>query len=90
VSADVLATLPVSHSSAMAYSRIDGRPLAIRRGSKRRMRRITMRGNWSAGLVILIVFILLVLFVALPWLIRHPPLDHDPGGETLLRSGTGR
>jgi hypothetical protein len=35
-----------------------------------------MRGNSSVGLWALLVWALLILFVAIPWVMRHPP-PHD-------------
>jgi len=46
------------------------------RGSKKRLKRITLRGNWSLDLWIFIVILALGLFILLPWLIRHPPPQH--------------
>jgi hypothetical protein len=73
----------------MSYSEAGGRPLRIGRGSKRRFRKIALRGNWSPGLVILIIFMLFTLFVVLPWLIRHPP-HHDDSTGPSLSTGSGR
>jgi hypothetical protein len=42
------------------------------RGSARRVRRITIRGNWSADVLILIACVLFCLLVVVPWLVRHP------------------
>jgi len=74
----------------MTYSQAGGRPLGISRGSKRRLRKIAMRGNWSPGLVILIIFMLFTLFIILPWLIRHPRPEHDHPTGSSLRTGNGR
>ena len=40
------------------------------------MRRITMRGNWSTELWILIAFVLVLLFVILPWFAAHSAEMH--------------
>jgi hypothetical protein len=58
--------------------RPSGRPGAQRsyRGSRKRVRRIRMQGNWSVELWLFVIFVLLALFIAVPWLIRHPPSQH--------------
>jgi len=43
------------------------------RGSRKRLRRITLRGNWSVWVCVFAAIFLLMLFVGIPWLIRHPP-----------------
>lgn len=52
-----------------------GIPLTYR-GSRKRIRRIGLRGNWSLEIAILLIVLLLALLVVLPWLIRHPPVHH--------------
>ena len=47
-----------------------------RLGSRKRRPRITLRGNWSAEVWILVAIMLFMLFVAVPWLISHPPIYH--------------
>ena len=42
------------------------------RGSRKRLRRIRARDNWSVELVIFIVFMLFVLIVLVPWIATHP------------------
>lgn len=54
-----------------------GRALAGNRGSRRRLRRIRMRENSTPLVWALLVFVLLILFVGLPWLIRRPPPHED-------------
>jgi uncharacterized iron-regulated membrane protein len=54
-----------------------GRALPAYRGSRRRLRRITVRGNASVGVWALLVWLLLILFVAIPWAMRHPPEHHE-------------
>jgi hypothetical protein len=49
----------------------------VYRGSRRRVRRIRFRGNWAVELWILVAVILFVLFVVVPWLVQHPPVDHQ-------------
>jgi hypothetical protein len=41
------------------------------------VRRIRFRGNWAVELWILVAVILFVLFVVVPWLVQHPPVDHQ-------------
>jgi hypothetical protein len=43
------------------------------------MRRIRFRGNWAVELWILVAVLQLVLFVVVPWLVQHPPLDDQYG-----------
>ena len=31
-----------------------------------------MRGNWSAEMMIFVVWLLFCLFVLVPWMVRHP------------------
>ena len=45
-------------------------------GSRKRVQRIRMRGNWSAELWLFVILILVALFVLVPWLIRHPLSHH--------------
>jgi hypothetical protein len=54
---------------------VTARPSKIYLGSKKRLQRITLRGNWSTELWIVIVVLLFTLLVVVPWMIRHPPLD---------------
>jgi hypothetical protein len=42
------------------------------RGSRARLRRITLRGNWSPHIVAFIVVTLIVLFLIIPAIINHP------------------
>jgi hypothetical protein len=53
------------------------RPGRVYRGSRKRVRRIRFRDNWAVELWILVAVLLFVLFVVVPWLVRHPPLDHQ-------------
>jgi uncharacterized iron-regulated membrane protein len=50
-----------------------GRTLAAYRGSRKRLRRIRMRGNANLGVWVLLILALLMLFVGIPWLMHHPP-----------------
>jgi len=48
----------------------------VYRGSRKRLRRIGWRENTSVELWIFVVLVLFMLFVGIPWLIRHPPVHH--------------
>jgi hypothetical protein len=48
------------------------RPGKVFRGSRRRVRRIRARHNWSIELVIFIVWMVFVLTVVVPWIASHP------------------
>jgi hypothetical protein len=46
----------------------------VYRGSKKRIRRIRMRGNGSVALWVFVAVVLFSLFFALPWMVlNHPP-----------------
>jgi hypothetical protein len=45
----------------------------MNRGSRKRLHRIKWRQNTSVGFWVFVIFMLVVLFVGIPWLIRHPP-----------------
>lgn len=49
---------------------------AFDRGSKKRVERIRLRGNWSIEFWIFVILMLIMLFVAVPWLIKHPIEHH--------------
>jgi hypothetical protein len=55
-----------------------GRVRAGYRGSRRKLRRIRLRGNCPAEVWSLLVLVLLSLFVGLPWLMHNPP-RHEHG-----------
>ena len=55
------------------------RPSKTYRGSRKRLRRITLRGNWSIELWIFVAIMAFMLLIGVPWLIRHPPVDHHVG-----------
>jgi len=44
----------------------------IYRGSRARLKRITLRGNWSPHMWAFIIIVLIVLFVLIPAIINHP------------------
>jgi hypothetical protein len=58
-----------------------GRAQTAYRGSRRRLRRIrfsaTLHGNASLAVWALLVWLLPILFVAIPWAMRHPPEHHE-------------
>ena len=56
-----------------------GRPGKFYRGSRRRLKRITFRGNWSFELLLFVAWLLFCLLVLVPWMVRHP---HEPRQET--------
>jgi uncharacterized membrane protein YbhN (UPF0104 family) len=64
-----------------------GRPAKLYRGSRHRLKRITLRGNWSLELVLFIVWLLFCLLVLVPWLVRHPYEDvHRPSESESIKS----
>src|SRR5271155_5483873 len=65
-----------------------GQPAKIYRGSRRRLKRITFRGNWSPELLIFVVWLVFCLLVLVPWLVRHPPAHgHETGESQPIESG---
>jgi hypothetical protein len=54
-----------------------GRGSTAYRGSPARLRRIRMRGNSPARVWALLAFALLLVFVVIPWVIRHPLPRHE-------------
>lgn len=55
----------------------DARPGAGKtyRGSRKRVRRITLRGNWSYEVWIFVIVILIALFVVAPRLIKRAVIE---------------
>jgi hypothetical protein len=47
------------------------------RGSRKRLREITMKGNWSIEMWLLVIAALIILFVLVPWLVTHPITHRD-------------
>jgi hypothetical protein len=43
------------------------------RGSSKRIRRIKIRGNGSWGMWFLLAWVIFLLAVVIPWMIRHSP-----------------
>ena len=59
-----------------------------RHGSRRRVRRIRLRGNWSVEVVLFLIWMIFVLTVLIPWMVRHPHDDqheHGHAGPALTR-----
>jgi hypothetical protein len=50
------------------------RPAKVYRGSRRRVRAIKMRHNGSRELWLFVAWVAFVLFVVLPWMVRHGAL----------------
>jgi hypothetical protein len=65
-----------------SLDRGETRPLKTYRGSWRRIRRITFRGNWSLQFMLFLAWLLLCLFVLVPWMVRHPPLERQNQGTS--------
>jgi hypothetical protein len=61
--------------------RSHGRP--VFRGSRKRIARIRWRGNSSPELWILLIFLVVLLVVVVPWMIKHSEewLHHDAHGQ---------
>ena len=60
------------------------RPPRVYRGSRHRLRRVTLRGNTSWQLWALVLWVLFVLFIVLPWISRHEgtgDTPYVPGGS---------
>jgi hypothetical protein len=64
----------------MRHFREPGRALRARSGSRRRLQKISFRGNWSPEAILFLLSMLLILTVVVPWLVRHSP-DDPPGAE---------
>lgn len=48
-----------------------GRPSKTYRGSRRRVERITLKRNWSLPMWVLVAWVIFLLFVVVPWMVRH-------------------
>lgn len=65
-----------------------GRAAKTYRGSRRRLRRISLRGNWSFELLLFVAWLLFCLLVLVPWLVQHPPTHgHQNGDSPAINSG---
>ena len=49
----------------------------FRTGSRRRLRQIRLRGNWSNEAIYFVLSMLFILFVVVPWMACHPPTEAD-------------
>jgi hypothetical protein len=49
----------------------------VYRGSRKRLRRIKMKGKWSIEMWVLVIAALIILFVVVPWLVTHPIVHRD-------------
>jgi hypothetical protein len=47
------------------------RPAKVFRGSRKRIRAIRWRGNGSPGLWLMLIWVLFLLFILVPWMVRH-------------------
>jgi hypothetical protein len=70
-----------THATGQGGDRSAGRPAKIYRGSRRRLKRIAFRGNWSFELLLFVAWLLFCLLVLVPWLVRHPPEHRQQTGE---------
>ena len=55
-------------------------------GSRRRVRRIRMRGNWFLLMWLFLAWLAVFLFVVVPYMAKHPPAEHSWFWQTDLRS----
>jgi hypothetical protein len=49
--------------------------MGYRSGSRRRLKYVRFRGNWSPEAIVFLVSMLLILTVVVPWLVRLSPDD---------------
>jgi hypothetical protein len=59
-----------------------------RYGARRRVRRIPFRSNWSIAMALFVIWMVFVLTVLIPWMVRHPHDDqheHGHAGPALSR-----
>jgi uncharacterized iron-regulated membrane protein len=49
---------------------------SVYRGSRKRVRRLKWQEHTSVEFWIFVILMLIMLFVGIPWLIRHPPETH--------------
>jgi hypothetical protein len=53
------------------------RLLGYNRGSRKRLNRIRLRGNWSIELWVFVAIMAFMLILGMPWLVRHSMVDPD-------------
>jgi hypothetical protein len=58
-----------------------GRERTRRSGSRRRLKKIRFRGNWSLEAILFFLSMLFLLTVVVPWLVQLAPDDGDPLDE---------
>jgi hypothetical protein len=63
-----------------------GRGSKTYRGSRKRIRQIKWREHTSIEFWVFVVFMLFLLFVGIPWMIKHP-IDHhhEPSSTATVR-----
>jgi len=62
--------IKVSYRVRMESSRAS-RPPKLYRGSRRRVRRARLRGNGSGELWLIVAWVVFLLLIVIPWMIRH-------------------
>ena len=77
---------PVRYGSREGFRGNSSRPAKLYRGSRRRIRRLTWRGNMSLEFWLFVIAVLLAVILGIPWLIKHPPREHHPIGLVLTVS----
>jgi len=58
---------------ATSDARSGARPPKRYRGSRHRLKRIRLRGNFARELWLLVAWVAFLLFVVMPWMMRHTP-----------------
>ena len=71
-----------THATRQARGGSAGRPGKVYRGSRQRLKRITLRGNWSLELLLFVLWLLFCLLVLVPWMVRHPQEHGRQPGES--------
>ena len=66
----------MAHPKRSAHAREGNKPGRAYRGSRRRVERITLRGNWSIGIVVFFVFLLMLVLAALWIAALNAPTTH--------------
>jgi hypothetical protein len=68
------------------YFRELGRPRNVRSGSRRRIEKIRLRGNWSREAILFFISMLFALTIVISWMLRHPSNDSDGPHEPTFRA----